>query len=41
MKTKQYFLYIKKEGKPGDSQACIPGANNTLYANKKLKNFKN
>ena len=25
--------------KPGDSQTCTPGANNTLYANKKLKIF--
>ena len=23
--------------KPGDSQACTPGANNTLYVNKNLK----
>ena len=22
--------------KPGDSQTCIPGANNTLYVNKKF-----
>ena len=26
--------------KPGDSQTCTPGANNTLYVNKKIKNLK-
>ena len=26
--------------KPGDSQTCTPGANNTLYVNKKIKNSK-
>ena len=26
--------------KPGDSQTCTPGANNSLYVNKKIKNFK-
>ena len=31
-----YVLWCCEVCQPGDSQTCTPGANNTLYVNKKI-----